>query len=103
MFVALRVIDTLKTLLAPFLPFTCQALHGYLGYDGDLFGTLYTETLHESAKSHLALRYEGSTTGQGWTVSNLQPGQSLREPKPLFLKLEPSIVEEEIERMMTAT
>jgi len=102
-FVALRVIDTLKTLLAPFLPFTCQALHGYLGYDGDLFGTLYTETLHESAKSHLALRYEGSTTGQGWTVSNLQPGQSLREPKPLFLKLEPSIVEEEIERMMTAT
>ncbi|MEI7953063.1 MAG: DHH family phosphoesterase, partial [Synechococcaceae cyanobacterium ELA182] len=41
-FVALRVIDTLKTLFAPFLPFTCQKLHAYLGYDGDLFGRLYT-------------------------------------------------------------
>ena len=60
-FVALRVIDSLKTLLAPFLPFTCQRLHNYLGYDGDLFGRLYTEELSETERRHLALRYDGDT------------------------------------------
>ncbi len=99
-FVALRVIDTLKTLFAPYLPFTCQALHAYLGYEGDLFGRLYTEELTETERKHIALRYEaGAATGR-WAVSQLPPGQPLREPKPLFLKLEPSIADAEVERMM---
>src|SRR5439155_3076417 len=37
-YVTLRVIDNLKILLSPFLPFTDQRLHGYLGYVGYLFG-----------------------------------------------------------------
>ncbi len=98
-FVALRVIDTLKTLFAPFLPYTCQALHEYLGYDGQLFGSVYTETLHETEREHLALRYDATGAKGCWSVSDLQPGQPLREPKPLFLKLEPTVAEEEVERM----
>jgi methionyl-tRNA synthetase len=98
-FVALRVIDTLKVLFAPFLPFTCQALHEQLGYDGALFGRAYTETLTESERSHLAMRYDGSDAVGRWAVSSLQAGQALREPKPLFLKLEPTVAEEEVERM----
>ena len=39
----LRVIDNLKILLAPFLPFSAQQLHEYLGYDGQLFGELNIE------------------------------------------------------------
>src|SRR3990172_2286981 len=35
-YTALRAIDSLKVLLAPFLPFTSAKLHGYLGYDGAL-------------------------------------------------------------------
>jgi len=99
-FVALRVIDTLKTLLAPVLPFTCQDLHTYLGYDDQLFGELRLATLPESERSHLALRYDGAGARGRWAASDLPAGQALREPKPLFLKLEPTIVEEEIERMM---
>ena len=34
MYVALRAIDRLKMLFAPFLPFTCQRLHRMLGYSG---------------------------------------------------------------------
>lgn len=98
-FVALRVIDTLKTLLAPFLPFTCQRLHSYLGYDGDLFGRQYTEALQEAERWHLALRYDGTGATGRWIVSELAAGQKLREPGPLFRKLEDSIVDEEIERM----
>ncbi len=98
-FVALRVIDTLKTLFAPFLPFTCQALHEYLGYEGQLFGRSYTETLHESERSHLVMRYDASGATGRWASSTLEPGQTLREPRPLFLKLEPSVAEDEVERM----
>lgn len=98
-FVALRVIDTLKALFAPFLPFTCQSLHEQLGYDGELFGRSYTETLQEAERSHLAMRYDNAGAMGRWAVSDLQPGQSLREPKPLFLKLEPTVAEEEVERM----
>ena len=98
-FVALRVIDSLKTLFAPFLPFTCQQLHGYLGYDGDLFGRLYTEELAESERRHLALRYDPNGAIVGWQPSALAPGQALRQPQALYLKLEPSLVDAEIERM----
>src|SRR5207248_2322829 len=38
--VALRCVDSLKTLLAPFLPFTSQLVHELLGYDGYLGGPL---------------------------------------------------------------
>ena len=68
-FVALKIIDSLKTLFAPFLPFTSQRLHEYLGYDGDLFGRLYIDELTESERSHIALRYDGSgATGVGSPV-----------------------------------
>src|SRR5690606_30051235 len=37
-YTALRCIDNLKTLLAPFVPFSSQRVHEFLGYDGTLFG-----------------------------------------------------------------
>jgi methionyl-tRNA synthetase len=98
-FVALRVIDSLKTLLAPILPFTCQRLHNDLGYDGDLFGRLYSEELSEIERRHLALRYDGTGATGRWASSKLSPGQLLRAPTALFLKLEPASVDAEIERM----
>ena len=93
------MIDTLKTLFAPFLPFTCQRLHDYLGYDGDLFGRLYTEELRETERRHLALRYDSAAATGSWAPSQLAPGQALRAPTALFLKLEPVVVDAEIERM----
>jgi hypothetical protein len=37
-YTALSAIDSLKILLAPFLPFTCQRLHEFFGYEEPLFG-----------------------------------------------------------------
>jgi methionyl-tRNA synthetase len=102
-FVALKLIDSLKILFAPFLPFTSQRLHEYFGYDGDLFGRLYMEILPESEHSHVALRYDGSSATGSWAPSDLKPGQELRPPAPLFVKLEPGVAEEEVERMAAAT
>ncbi len=50
--------------LRPYLPFTCQKLHGYLGYEGELFGQLYMEEVREAERSHLALRYDADAGGR---------------------------------------
>jgi methionyl-tRNA synthetase len=54
-FVALRLVDSLKILLYPFLPFTSQALNAYLGYDTDLSGALRIRSFDEDGHSHDAL------------------------------------------------
>jgi methionyl-tRNA synthetase len=95
LYVALRVIDNLKTLFYPFLPFSSNELHAQLGYDGDLLGTVKIETFAESARSHAAAGYEPGRHTQKWAPSQLAPGQRLREPKALFKKLDEKIVEEE--------
>ncbi|MFB0538110.1 MAG: methionine--tRNA ligase [Anaerolineae bacterium] len=99
MYVILRVIDSLKTLFTPFLPFSCQRLHEYLGYEGSIIGRIYIDTLQEETRSHLALRYDASELTGEWAPSQLPSGQALRQPAPLFKKLDESIVEEEIARM----
>ncbi len=97
-YVALRVIDNLKTLLYPFLPFTCQQLHRYLGYDDDLLGELRVETFQSDGETHEALTFRGDLSGR-WQPSRLTPGQPLRKPAPLFQKLDPSVAEEERARL----
>ncbi len=94
-YAALRVIDNLKTLLAPFIPFSAQQVHAYLGYDGQLFGSLTIETFEEATRPHEALVYDGSAAVGRWQQSALQPGQPLREPQALFTKLDPDIVSQE--------
>lgn len=94
-YTVLRVIDNLKTMLAPWLPESSQQVHEMLGYDGQLFGDLNILTLHESTRDHLALSYDPSKAIGKWQKSALQPNTPLREPKPLFVKLEPEMVEAE--------
>ena len=70
-----------------------------LGYEGDLFGRQYVATFEEKTRGHQALCYDASTLTERWEPSQLPPGQPMRQPKPLFKKLDESIVEEELARM----
>lgn len=70
LYTALAAISGLKTALSPYLPFTCQTLHGYLGGEGDV-------------------------TAAGWRLQVPAEGTALREPAPLFRKLDPAIVDDE--------
>jgi methionyl-tRNA synthetase len=97
--VILRAVDNLKTILAPVLPHTAQRLHEYLGYDGQLFGTQQVVEYQEETRSQQALTYDHSGAVGTWTKSELPPGQALREPGPLFKKLDESVVEEETSRL----
>ncbi|MBL8132756.1 MAG: methionine--tRNA ligase [Anaerolineae bacterium] len=91
----LRVIDNLNLLLAPFLPFSAQKVHEYLGYDGQIFGDLEIRSFQESERSHRALVYDGSKAIGKWEARVLPPGQALREPQALYVKLEPEVVDAE--------
>src|SRR5919198_5613095 len=89
LFVALRCVDSLKVLLTPFLPFTCQTLHELLGYDGYLAGPLeFREIAEDDDRTHEILTGDYSGWVGRWEPSELPAGQRLREPRPLFRKLD---------------
>jgi len=71
---ALCVISYLKTMLYPFLPFSSQKLHEYLGF-------------------------EGRVEDYGWKPHPPPPGQKLLPPQPLFAKLDEGLAEEETSRL----
>jgi methionyl-tRNA synthetase len=92
-YTAIKAIDTLKVLFAPFLPFSCEKLHTYLGYTAPLFGEQFVEAQTDALGAHNVLRYNPvPATGQ-WQPSQLQPGQKLNPPAPLFKKLDDSVAE----------
>jgi methionyl-tRNA synthetase len=98
-YVILRAVDNLKTILSPILPHTAQQLHEYLGYDCQLFGTQHVVEYQEETRSHEALTYNHAGAIGTWTASELPPGQPLRRPDPLFKKLDESVIEEEYVRL----
>jgi methionyl-tRNA synthetase len=98
-YTALRAIDSLKVLLAPFLPFSSERLHTFFSYTEPLFGKQYTETVADGLGEHTILRYDGTGACGRWEPSQLSAGQTLQPPQPLFKKLDVKIVEEERVRL----
>jgi len=74
LYVAITVITALKTILYPFIPFSSEKLHGYLGLSD-------------------------SIEHGGWNMVMPQPGTKLNPPQILFAKLDESVIEEEMCRM----
>ncbi len=100
LFVSLRAIDSLKTMLTPFLPFSSQVLHELLGYEGTIAGPLELRGVGEEGDEHEVLTGEYEGWEGSWAPSALEPGRKLPKPKPLFKKLDPDkVVPEELARM----
>jgi methionyl-tRNA synthetase len=103
LFVALRAVDSLKTIFTPFLPHTSQVVHELLGHEGYLAGPLvFREVEEEDGRKHEILTGDYASWVGSWEPSDLQPGQTLQEPRQLFKKLDESVVEEELARMREA-
>ena len=102
-YTALKAIDSLKILFAPVLPFTSQRLHEFFGYETPLFGEQYTESVTDSLGEHTVLRYRpvgpDAIPPYQWKPSELQPGQKLNQPGPLFKKLDEQVIEDERARL----
>ena len=74
----IKALNCLKVMLSPYLPFTSQKLHEFLGFDGDV-------------------------TAEPWDadalVSAIKPGNPLRNPAPLYQKLDDAVAEQEVEQL----
>jgi methionyl-tRNA synthetase len=74
LYIAISVLSCLRTALYPFLPFSSQKLHEFLGF-------------------------KGSVESDGWQLHLPSPGQRLLPPQPLFSKLDEGLVAEETARL----
>jgi methionyl-tRNA synthetase len=103
LYVALRAVDSLKTMLSPFLPFSAQRLHEMLGYDDVIAGLLALDSVGDGDDEHVVLTGAYADWSGCWEGSALPAGQVLRDPKPLFAKLDPErVVGDELARMEAA-
>ena len=71
LFVGMCVLSALKTVLYPYMPFSSDKVHRYLGFAGHV-------------------------QDAGWQVRRPAPGQALVKPEPLFAKLDEAIIAEKI-------
>jgi methionyl-tRNA synthetase len=100
LYVALRCVDNLKTMMTPFLPFSSQRLHHMLGYDGYIAGPLqFRDYVEPDGSTHRVLTGDYTAWVGRWQPSTLAVGQPIREPQPLFKKLDEKIIAEELARM----
>ena len=98
-YTSLCAIDSLKVLFAPFLPFSSERLQHTFGYAEPVFGVQTLESVQDDLGEHTVLRYLPDQASGKWEPSQLQPGQVLNKPEPLFRKLDDSIVAEERARL----
>ena len=100
--VCLRCVDDLKTIFAPFLPFTSQTVHELLGYEGHIAGPLEFRDVDEEGDVHTVLTGDYASWLGSWEPGELPAGQTLREPRPPYTKLDPGVADEELARMTGA-
>ena len=105
LYVALRAVDSLKVIFTPFLPHTSQTLHELLGYDGWLAGPLeFRAVSEEDGRTHEVLTGDyASWIGLLAAERAARRASALREPVPLFRKLDATIGEDELGRAMIDT
>ncbi|MGH3713478.1 MAG: methionine--tRNA ligase [Micromonosporaceae bacterium] len=98
--VALQVVDDCKTLLAPFLPHSSQKVHELLGGDG-VFAPMpeIVKVADLDGGPDYPILTGSYDTGARWESVPLEAGRKLDPPKPIFKKLDPSIVDDELARL----
>jgi methionyl-tRNA synthetase len=98
--VALQAVSDCNTLLTPFLPHSAQKVHELLGGTGihaPMPSIIEVEDL-DGGPAYPILTGD-YTTGTRWESVPLESGRALAPPKPVFRKLDPSIVDEELARL----
>ena len=97
--VALQVVDDCKTLLTPFLPHSSQRVYELLGGTGVWSAMPSLVDVTEEGGPDYPVLTGDYTSVASWQRTGIEVGRPLAAPKPIFRKLDPSIVEEELARL----
>ena len=103
--VALQCVSDCNTLLAPFLPHAANKVHAVLGGEGEKFPMPVIEQVTELEPDNGAgLTTYPVITGDysatpAWESRPIVVGTPIAKPTPVFTKLDPSVVEEELARV----
>jgi methionyl-tRNA synthetase len=102
LYTALQVVDDAKTLLTPFLPSSSTRAHAALGGEGEWAPMPELVEIEEEtavgSPSYPVLTGDYSATPP-WQSVPIPVGRPLTPPKPIFAKLDPSTVDEELARL----
>jgi methionyl-tRNA synthetase len=97
---ALQVIDDCKALLTPFLPHSAQKVHELLGNSDAWSGfPVINEVTEPEVETPYAVLQGDYDTAAVWASRPIVAGTRLATPTPIFTKLDPSIVDEELARL----
>ena len=103
--VALQLVQDANTLLTPFLPESANKVHAMLGGTGTWTGMPRIDTGRDTiGGSEEAVEYPVITGDYAdnvarWESMPIATGTPLERPQPLFAKLDPSVVDEELARL----
>ncbi|GAA1805716.1 methionine--tRNA ligase [Planosporangium flavigriseum] len=100
LYVTLQAISHLNTMLTPFLPHAAQRIHELLGGTGvhaPMPSIVEVEDLDDG--NTYPILTGDYTVGARWEPVELPTGRPLAAPTPVFRKLDPSIIEEELARL----
>jgi len=103
--VALQAVDDCKTLLTPFLPHSADQVHRLLGNDETWSGMpeLRQVSDDEGGPDYGVLTGKYDEAAARWESRPIVAGTRLETPRPVFKKLDPSIVDEELARLTSET
>jgi methionyl-tRNA synthetase len=99
---ALQAIKDCNTLLTPFLPHSAQKVHELLGGTGvwSVQPEIHEVTDLDDGSPYPVITGPYDDGQAGWGSTPLPPsGTPLAPPTPIFTKLDPSVVEEELRRL----
>ena len=97
--VVLQLVSDAKTLLTPFLPESSGKVYRMLGGEDEWSGTPRIEEVDEDGGPPYPVITGDYDTAARWESQPVKPGTPLATPVPLFTKLDPSIVAEELARL----
>ncbi len=100
--VALQVVDDAKTLLTPFLPSSSSRVHAGLG-GTDTWASMpelveVDEPTAPGSPNYHVLTGD-YTDGPTWQSRPIEVGRPMAAPTPVFAKLDPSVIDEELARL----
>jgi methionyl-tRNA synthetase len=103
--VALQLVGDANTLLTPYLPESANKVYAMLGGTGTWAGMPRIESGHDTIGGsdepvdYPVITGEYADNEARWESTPIVPGTPLERPQPLFAKLDPSVVDEELARL----